>query len=135
MQQVVNVLFLGGAKRVSMARLLIAAGAKRNLDIKIFSYELSNEVPIAEVATVIVGRKWRDAELQSHLHDVVDKYGINIMLPFVDPAVEVAATYCANVINIWQLSYSIKWPRIRCSVVTVTRCRPMHCLRISKGIL
>ncbi len=101
MQQVVNVLFLGGAKRVSMARLLIAAGAKRNLDIKIFSYELSNEVPIAEVATVIVGRKWRDAELQSHLHDVVDKYGINIMLPFVDPAVEVAATYCANDSRCW----------------------------------
>lgn len=47
MRQAVNILFLGGAKRVSMARMFQASGERLGLDVNIFSYELSPEAPIA----------------------------------------------------------------------------------------
>ena len=40
----INILFLGGAKRVSLARKVIAAGEKLGVRVNIFSYELSPEV-------------------------------------------------------------------------------------------
>ena len=96
MRQAVNILFLGGAKRVSMARMFQASGERLGLDVNIFSYELSPEAPIAEVATVIPGRRWSDPELMEDLHNAVGENRIDIMVPFVDPAVEVAARYCAS---------------------------------------
>ena len=60
MKQAVNIMFLGGAKRVSMGRMLIAAGAQLGMEVNLFSYELSREVPVAEIATVIIGRRWND---------------------------------------------------------------------------
>lgn len=96
MRQAVNILFLGGAKRVSMARMFRGSGERLGLDVNIFSYELSLEVPVAEVATVIPGRRWSDPELMEDLHNVVEENRIDLMVPFVDPAVEVAARYCAS---------------------------------------
>lgn len=96
MRQAVNILFLGGAKRVSMARMFKESGARLGLDVNIFSYELSPEAPVAEVATVIVGRRWNDPALMEDLHNVVAENRIDMMIPFVDPAVEVAARYCAS---------------------------------------
>lgn len=86
----VNVLFLGGAKRVSLAEHLIKAGKKQNLDVTIFSYELDERVPLASVGTILKGKKWSDADLFSDLHNQINKNGISIVLPFVDPAIEVA---------------------------------------------
>ena len=44
MRQAVNILMLGGAKRVSMARMLKDAGSRMGLDVELFSYELTPEV-------------------------------------------------------------------------------------------
>lgn len=96
MQQSVNILMLGGAKRVSMARMFKAAGAKSGLDVNLFSYELTKTVPVAEVATVICGLRWNNPDLLDDLHRVVTENGINIIIPFVDPAVEIAARYCES---------------------------------------
>ena len=85
-----NVLFLGGAKRVSLAEHLIKAGKKLDLDISIFSYELDEKVPLASVGTILKGKKWSDANLFSDLHEQINKNNISIVLPFVDPAIEVA---------------------------------------------
>lgn len=101
MKQAVNIMFLGGAKRVSMGRMLIAAGAQLGMEVNLFSYELSREVPVAEIATVIIGRRWNDPELAEHLHSVVEENAIDILLPFVDPAVEVAIRYCASDPEVW----------------------------------
>ena len=65
MRQVVNILFLGGAKRVAMGRLFKEAGRKFGMDVMLFSYELSSQVPIAEEASVIVGRRWADPDLMA----------------------------------------------------------------------
>ena len=81
-----NVLFLGGAKRVSLAEHLIKAGKRLNLDVTIFSYELDERVPLASVGTILKGKKWSDADLFSDLHNQINKNDISIVLPFVDPA-------------------------------------------------
>lgn len=91
MKKEVNILFLGGAKRVSLAEHLIKAGQQRGTQIHIFSYELNREVPIASVGEVIVGRKWKDASLYEDLSAVIRQRDIHIVLPFVDPAIEVAS--------------------------------------------
>lgn len=96
MRQDVNILFLGGAKRVAMGRLFKEAGRKLGMDVLLFSYELSSQVPIAEEASVIVGRRWAAPDLMSDLHETVQLNNIDIIIPFVDPAVEVAAKYAAG---------------------------------------
>lgn len=88
-----NILLLGGAKRVSMARMLIAAGHDRGVEVGIFSYELTPLVPVASVGTVVEGRRWNDPEIYKHLREVADTKGINAMIPFVDGAVGVAAKF------------------------------------------
>lgn len=87
----INILFLGGAKRVSLAEHFIAAGERLNCKIGIFSYELDEKCPIASVGTVIKGKKWRDADLMKDLAHVIQENSINIVLPSVDPAIGVAS--------------------------------------------
>lgn len=96
-----NVLFLGGAKRVSFGRKLIEAAERRGLNLKIFSYELDLEVPVAAIGEVIPGRKWTAPDLLEHLHDVVDSYKIDVLLPFVDGAVGVAGLYMEAYGDVW----------------------------------
>lgn len=87
----INILFLGGAKRVSLANHFINTGEKMDIDVHIFSYELSRRVPISSVGIVIEGKKWKDTDLHQHLDNVIRDYQIDIVLPFVDPAIQVAA--------------------------------------------
>jgi carbamoyl-phosphate synthase large subunit len=87
----INILFLGGAKRVSLAELFIEAGKSLGADIKIFSYELTPYVPISEVATIISGKKWADPDVLDHLLSTIESCQIDIVLPFVDPSIVLAA--------------------------------------------
>lgn len=89
----INILFLGGAKRVSMARMFKRAAAGAGLEARIFSYEINREVPVACEATIIDGCRWSDDDILDRLHDVCLGHSINIMIPFVDGAVKVAADY------------------------------------------
>lgn len=92
----VNVLFLGGAKRVSMGRAMIEAGRRLGLDCRIFSYELSEREPIACIGTVIRGLRWADPALHSHLLEVCRENDIRAVVPFVDGAVAPAARLAAE---------------------------------------
>ncbi len=96
MSKPLNILLLGGAKRVAMARLLIQAAMRRGLDPRIFSYELRPQVPIAAVATVIVGLKWSDPAIYAHLNRIVRQHNINIIIPFIDTMVGVAARFVSR---------------------------------------
>ena len=91
MTKKINILFLGGAKRVSFAEHLKAAGKQRGLDVAIFSYELEKTVPIGKVAEVLIGLKWSDENIYTDLENVIAKHNIHIVLPFVDKAIEIAA--------------------------------------------
>lgn len=122
MKKDINILFLGGAKRVSIANHFIKEGLRRNICINIFSYELNVHVPIASVGQVIIGKKWNDPSLYNDLVRIVKEYHINIILPFVDPAIVVACKIkdlCPSIfipvsdISICQIMYdkmlSAKW--------------------------
>lgn len=85
----INILFLGGAKRVSVARHFMETGLNMGHTVKIFSYELDNKVPIASIGKVIVGKKWKDENIVKDLKDVIDKNRISIVLAFVDPAISI----------------------------------------------
>lgn len=85
----INILFLGGAKRVSMAEYFLNWGEIANKKVNIFSYELNREVPLCAVATIIEGQKW--SECNSHLRQVIHENAIDIVIPFVDPATLIAA--------------------------------------------
>lgn len=92
-----NILFLGGAKRVSMARMFKDAARRLgHNDARIFSYEIETRVPISCEAEVIVGKRWRDPEVYADLHDIVTRNKISVIVPFVDGAVGVAAEYAVR---------------------------------------
>ncbi|MCD6068705.1 MAG: ATP-grasp protein [Bacteroidetes bacterium] len=91
MTDTINILFLGGAKRVSVAESFVAAGKSLGKQIAVFSYELDKFVPIGSMAEIIIGLKWNDENVIAHLQQVVKEKNIHIILPFVDPATVLAA--------------------------------------------
>lgn len=86
-----NVLFLGGAKRVSMAHHFLEAAGNLGVDCRIFSYELTPREPIACVGEVIIGLRWNDPKLHDDLLTVCRRHNIRAVIPFVDGAVAPAA--------------------------------------------
>ena len=89
--QQLTVMFLGGARRVSFAELLKRSGKRIGYDVKIVSYELSDDVPIALEAKVVKGLKWSDPNVVDDIERVVHEYGVNTILPFVNGAIEIAS--------------------------------------------
>lgn len=87
------ILFLGGAKRVSVGRMLEKAFADRGYEARFFSYEIDPRVPVACMARVVQGLRWSDPAIYDDLARVVDEFGIRMIVPFVDGAVDVAATF------------------------------------------
>ena len=85
------VMMLGGARRVSVAELLQKSGRRLGYDVEIVSYELMREVPIALVGKVVVGLRWSDPEVVDDIERVVEENGVNVILPFVDGAIEIAS--------------------------------------------
>lgn len=86
-----NVLLLGGAKRVSFAEHLKMAAESRACTLNLFSYELQKEVPIAVIGEVIIGLRWKDPNIHNHLCEFIRSNNIQMVLPFVDPAISVAS--------------------------------------------
>lgn len=101
MKRRLGILMLGGAKRVSIGRMIISAGMRLGFDVELFSYELETHVPVASIAQVIIGRRWNDPEIYSDLRSVTDRYGIDIMIPFVDGAVGIVSGFCSRNTDVW----------------------------------
>lgn len=89
--EITTVLMLGGARRVSMAELLMQSGKRLGREVKIFSYELTDLVPIAAAGKVVVGKKWSDPAVVDDIVELCRREEIDIILPFVDGAIEIAA--------------------------------------------
>lgn len=88
-----SILMHGGAKRVSIARMFLEEARKSGLELDLYSWELQPVVPIAEVADIAVGRRCDDPLLLEDLHKFSLDKGIDIMIPFIDPAIGVVAKY------------------------------------------
>lgn len=90
MSKEITILMLGGAKRVSMAEQLIRAGKEMGLNVRIYSHELSAREPIASMGKIIVGGKYSDAGSVGEINEIIKTYKVDIVLPFIDPAIEIA---------------------------------------------
>lgn len=86
-----TLLMLGGARRVSMAELLKRSGERIGYDIRIVSYELDLQVPIASVGKVVKGLKWDNPDVVDDILRVVIEHEAKIILPFIDGSISVAA--------------------------------------------
>ncbi len=92
----VSFLFLGGAKRVTMAQMFKAAAKKRGLECRIIGYELDSNSALACEGEIVEGLRWNDPGLLADIDSVVDSHGVDIIVPFVDRAVGVAADYAVS---------------------------------------
>ena len=86
-----NILFLGAAKKVSLAENFLDSARKLNVALTLYSYELNHYVPITSIAEIIVGLKWDDPDIIDELSEMINKLSINIVIPCMDPAILVAA--------------------------------------------
>lgn len=86
-----GILLLGGARRVSVGRMFIHAARSLDCEAKLYSYELSSDLPISEIAHIVIGLRWNDPGILDHISQIIHKYDIKIVIPFVDPAVAIAA--------------------------------------------
>ena len=74
-----------------MAELLKRSGERLGFEIKIVSYELDDQVPIAKIGKVVKGLRWDDPGVVDDILRVVIEYEARIILPFVDGSISVAA--------------------------------------------
>ena len=82
---------LGGSRRVSLAELFKRSGERIGCEVRFLAYELDTEVPIALVGKVIKGLKFDDPRVVDDIEKVVRDYDVNIILPIVNGAMEVAS--------------------------------------------
>ena len=100
-KQQLTVLLLGGARRVSLAELLKRSGERLGYQVKIVSYDLSEEVPVSLEATVIKGLKFNDPEVVPALEQLVKEYEVDIILPIVNNSIEVASVLKSRLPNVF----------------------------------
>jgi hypothetical protein len=70
-----DVLFVGGGRRVSLARLFKARG------LRVAGYDLATDVPLASEGPVVAGRRWDDEGFGDHLHHAARALGARLVLP------------------------------------------------------
>ncbi len=99
------ILMLGGAKRVSIGRMICEECRKLGLEPKLISYELTEHEPIAEIGSVAVGLRWSDPGVDGDIVRVLRDHGagpnrehdsVCALIPFVDGAIEVAGRIAAK---------------------------------------
>lgn len=90
-----NVLFVGGGRRVALARRFKAKGHR------VYAYELGYSVPVIKEASIIKGKRWDDPDIEDHFVKMVEKRGIDLILPLMDRAVVLCAGLdIPNVVNL-----------------------------------
>ena len=75
-----KVLLIGAGRRVSLAQRFIDHG------FDVFSYETEVECPIANVATIIEGKKWDDSNIRLDILNAINNIKPDLVLPLSDQA-------------------------------------------------
>ena len=89
--QALNILFIGGSKRVSAARAFKAAGADLGFEVNIVAYEMGRGLPIESEAKVLQGLRFSDPEILADLRKVMADYKIDIAMAYHDHALGLLA--------------------------------------------
>lgn len=79
----IKVLFVGGGRRVSLAKRFLANGCR------LFSYEDDVNCPISEFADIIKGLRWKDPGIKNHINCICSSLGIDIIIPLQDEAIPI----------------------------------------------
>lgn len=79
----INVLFVGGGRRVSLAQRFLLKGCR------LFSYEDDVNCPISEIADIIKGLRWKDPAIKDHLNSTCEKLDIDLVIPLQDEAIPI----------------------------------------------
>ena len=90
-KQHINILLLGGGRKVSLAQQLKQSGFKLGFEISIFSYDLSEEVPIVLEGEVIKGLPFNNPDIVGQICEIAEKKHIDIILPLQNGSIEVAS--------------------------------------------
>lgn len=88
---VITILLLGGSRRVSLAELFKRSGARMGCEVKFVAYELITDVPISLVGKVVKGLSFSDPDVVDDIMRVVRENDVNIILPIVNGAMQVAS--------------------------------------------
>jgi hypothetical protein len=80
-----NVLFVGGGRRVELARRFVKQG------FHVFAYELNPYVPVSKYATILEGLDW--IESYQDIKEYIKENDISLVVPLMDEAVEVCADF------------------------------------------
>jgi carbamoyl-phosphate synthase large subunit len=88
----INVLFLGGGKRVSFAEIFLETARRLGREITLYTYELSRNIPISQLAEVIIGLRADDPGLAEHLTAIIKEKKIDVIIPLIDPLIDIVAT-------------------------------------------
>ena len=86
-----NVLFLGAGKRLSLLESFRRAGIAEEIDLRLFAVELTDLVPIAEVAEVLVGPSFFSPEFPDFLLATIQRHAIDMVIPNMDAATVILA--------------------------------------------
>ena len=89
--EIINILLLGGGRKVSLAQQLKISGEKLGYSVSIFSYDLTAEEPIVLEGEVIPGLPWNDPGVVGDICRIVEEKDIDILLPMLNGAIEVAS--------------------------------------------
>ena len=89
--QALNILFVGGAKRVSAARAFKVAGRDLGFDVRIVAYEMGYGLPIETEAQVLQGLRFSDPEILADLRKAIAEHQIDIAMAYHDHAVGLLA--------------------------------------------
>ena len=87
----INILFLGGGRKVSLAQQFKKSGEKAGCNVSIFSYDLLKEVPISLEGEVIKGLPWTDPGVVGDICNIAEEKNINIILPILNGSIEIAS--------------------------------------------
>ncbi len=82
----VNILFLGAGKRLSLLEAFTEAASKENIALSMFAMERDPRVPIASIAAVFAGPAFREPSFGEALRQAVDRYRIDVIIPNMDAA-------------------------------------------------
>lgn len=74
-----------------MGRMFLDACSRLGVEGSITGYEAAETVPLATIGSIVPGLAWSDPEVTDHLRDLVIERDIRLIVPFVDPAVTLAA--------------------------------------------
>lgn len=75
-----NVMFIGGGRRISLARRFINAG------FDVFAYETDKNCPISKIANIVDGKNWFDKNIEKHILNMFSLYSIDLAIPLQDYA-------------------------------------------------